>query len=554
MGAEPRGDWREGLPAGARALGGAPLPVRVGAVRHDSRLVERDDLFVCLRGERADGHEHAAQVARAGAAAIVAEAGRGEALRALGVPVVEVPAGRPALAAIAAAHEGHPARSLTVVGVTGTDGKSTTAFLLLAALEGAGISAGLLSTVESRVAGRRIPPASRLTTPEAPEVQRLLAEMVEAGCTHAVVEATSHGLVQHRLDGVGFDVAVITTLGVDHLDFHGTREAYHAAKARLFEALPRGRDARGGRRSSRSGSPLESSGTLVESSGTPGEGCAVLNADEPEAAAYLVSRTRARTLRYALEGGRGASAADVRAEAIEAGARGSRFRLALPGAAIDAPTSVTVPLPGRVNVANALAALAAVHALGLDVERAAAGLAACPGVPGRMERVAEAPVEVVVDYAHTEAALRQLLGTLRAGTAGRLLVVFGCAGERGRERRAGMGRAAAELADYAVLTEEDPRSEEPGAILEEIAAAMRAAGGVEGERFERVPDRRAAIARALDLARPGDVIVLAGKGHEGSIERADGAHPWDERAVARELVAQRLGATGAPAGGSRAAG
>jgi UDP-N-acetylmuramoyl-L-alanyl-D-glutamate--2,6-diaminopimelate ligase len=355
-----------------------------------------------------------------------------------------------------------------------------------------------------------------------------------------VVEATSHGLVQHRLDGVGFEVGVVTTLGVDHLDFHGTREAYHAAKALLFEALPRTRGDRDGRRSSRSGSPLESGGTL-------GEGWAVLNADEPEAAAYLAGRTRARTLRYALEGGAGFPSADVRAEAIEAGALGSAFRLVLAEGAggtapRPAPISASVPLPGRVNVANALAALAAAHALGVDIERAAAGLAACPGVPGRMERVAEAPVEVVVDYAHTEAALRQLLGTLREGAAGRLLLVFGCAGERGRERRAGMGRAAAELADYAVLTEEDPRSEEPGAILEEIAAAMRDAGAVEGERFERVPDRRAAIARALELARAGDIVVLAGKGHESTIERADGAHPWDERAVARELVAERLGA------------
>jgi UDP-N-acetylmuramoyl-L-alanyl-D-glutamate--2,6-diaminopimelate ligase len=526
MGAEPRGDWREGLPQGRRALGGASLPSRVGAVRHDSRQVEHGDLFVCLRGERADGHEHAARAVEAGAVAIVAEAGRGEALATLGVPVVEVPEGRPALAAIAAAHEGYPARSLSVVGVTGTDGKSTTAFLLLAALEGAGASAGLLSTVESRVAGRRIPPASRLTTPEAPEVQRLLAEMVGAGCTHAIVEATSHGLVQHRLDGVEFNVGVVTTLGVDHLDFHGTREAYHAAKARLFEALP-------------------------------AEGCAVLNADEPEAAAYLAGRTRARVLRYALDGGP-APAADARAEAIEAGARGTRFRLSLRAAAPDAAIDASVPLPGRVNVANALAALTAAHALGLDVERAAAGLAACPGVPGRMERVAEAPVEVIVDYAHTEAALRQLLGTLRAGAAGtagggRLLVVFGCAGERGRERRAGMGRAAAELADYAVLTEEDPRSEEPGAILEEIAEAMRAAGAVEGERFERVPDRRAAVARALELARAGDIVVLAGKGHESTIERADGAHPWDEAAVARELIAERLGGSTAAGSTDRAA-
>ena len=503
-----RGDWRAGLPAEARLLGGPGLPPRVGAVRHDSRQVGPGDLFVCLRGQRSDGHDHAAQAVRSGAAAIVAESGRGGALLATGAAVVEVPDGRSALASIAAAHEGHPASRLTVVGVTGTDGKSTTAFFSLAAVEGAGLSGGLLSTIESRVAGEARPPLSRLTTPEAPDVQRLLAEMVEAGCTHAVIEASSHGLAQHRLDGAGFDVGVITTLGVDHLDFHGTREAYHAAKARLFAALPRA-------------------------------GSAVLNADEPEAAAYLAASTAARPVRYALEGGPGARGASVRAEAVERGRRGTRFRLAPGGGA--APVEARAPLPGRANLQNAVAALAVAHALELDPARAAAGLAAAPGVPGRMELVADSPVEVIVDYAHTGAALRLLLATLRHGAAGRLIVVFGCAGERAPERRAAMGRAAAELADYAVLTEEDPRSEDPAAILEAIASAMRGAGGVEGASFERVPDRREAIGRALDLARPGDVVVLAGKGHERTIERADGAHPWDERAEAAELLAGRGG-------------
>ena len=511
MAPESRGDWREGLPPEARLLAGSELPPRVGAVRHDSRLVEPGDLFVCLSGRRSDGHDHATQSARAGAAAIVAESGRGEPLRSTGVPLVEVPDGRAALASVAAAHEGHPARRLTVVGVTGTDGKSTTAFFSLAALEGAGLSGGLLSTVESRVAGDVRLPLSRLTTPEAPDVQRLLAEMVDAGCTHAVIEASSHGLVQHRLDGAGFDVGVATTLGADHLDFHGTREAYHAAKARLFEMLPP-------------------------------DGRAVLNADEPDAADYLARSTRARALRYALEGGEGIPGASVRAESVEWRRRDSRFLLALgPHGSRTAAIEAHAPLPGRANLANAVAALAVAYALDLDPVRAAAGLAASPGVPGRMELIADSPVEVVVDYAHTEAALRQLLKTLRARVPGRLIVVFGCAGERGTERRAGMGGAAAELSDYAVLTEEDPRSEEPDAILEALASAMRDAGGVEGRSFERVPDRREAIGRALDLARAGDAVVLAGKGHERSIERADGAHPWDERAVAGELVAARFG-------------
>ena len=320
MAPESRGEWRDGLPAEARRLDGPELPARVGAVRYDSRRVEPGDLFVCLRGQHADGHDHAPQAARAGAAAIVAERGRGAALLPSGVPVVEVPDPRSALASVAAAHEGYPASRLTVVGVTGTDGKSTTAFLALAAIEGSGLVAGLLSTVESRVAGGARPPLSRLTTPEAPDVQRLLAEMVDAGCTHAVLEASSHGLAQHRLDGTRPRVGAITTLGLDHLDFHGSQEAYHAAKARLFEALP-------------------------------ADGRAVLNADEPEAAAYLAARTRARVLRYAVEGGAGAREASVRAEAVERGRGGSRFRLALQGPGPGAATlEARAPLPRHANL------------------------------------------------------------------------------------------------------------------------------------------------------------------------------------------------------------
>ncbi|MSQ35557.1 MAG: UDP-N-acetylmuramoyl-L-alanyl-D-glutamate--2,6-diaminopimelate ligase [Dehalococcoidia bacterium] len=502
-----RGDWRTGLDPAQR---NAALPP-VRAVRFDSRAVGPGDLFVCVRGERADGHAFAAQAVAAGAVALVAERGRAPELETLGVPVLRVADARRALSAIAAAHEGAPAERLTVIGVTGTDGKSTTAFLVLAALEACGLRAGLLSTIESRVAGRRVPNPTRLTTQEAPLVQARLADFVDAGCTHAVVEATSHGLALHRLDDCAFDVAVLTNLGSDHLDFHGSQEAYRAAKARLFALLDAPTTKRGPRR-------------------------AVLNADDP-AWRDFAAATRAPAFTYALD----ATDADLRIDAIEARADGSRFTAHAGGLHLAAAVS----LPGRFNVANAAAALAVCAALGLDLEAATAGIAACAGVPGRMERIGGAPFEVVVDYAHTPDALAQVLGMLRALVPGRLIVVVGCAGERARERRSGIGRVAAQLADIALLTDEDPRSEPPDAILGEIAAAMDAAGARAGVDYELVRPRGAAIARALALATPGDLVLIAGKGHETSIEWADHAEPWDDRGVARDAIATRFGARAA---------
>ena len=504
-----RGDWREGLPADADRAG---LPAEVGAVRHDSRAVQPGDLFICISGEHADGHDFAPAAVQAGAVALVVQAGsgptaRGPALSSLGVPLVEVPDSRRALSAIAAAHEDHPARKLTVIGITGTDGKSTTAVLALSALESCGLRAGLLATVGARIAGRELPNPTRLTTQEAPVVQRLLAEMVDAGCTHAVVEATSHGLAQRRLDDCEFDVAVLTNLTPDHLDYHGSFEAYRDAKLRLFAMLD---------------GPTEKRTRRV----------AVLNADDPHWRRFARA-TRARTVTYALDN----PDADVRAEEIMLWPDGATFVLSADEETLEA----SVRLPGRFNVVNATAAITTVTALGLDAGAAAAGVAACTGVPGRMERIEGAPFVVVVDYAHTPDAMRQALEALRNGVEGRLIVVFGCAGERSRDRRTGLAAAVAQLADYAVLTEEDPRSEPPEAIIDEIATAMIAAGAAEHERFERVADRRAAIARALELATPGDLVLLAGKGHESTIERADGPAPWDERAVARELITARFG-------------
>lgn len=500
-----RGDWREGLPHEARAAV-AHLDT-VGAIRFDSRAVERGDVFVCIRGERSDGHDFAAAAVQAGAVALVAESGRADGLGALGVPVVGVPDTRRALSSIAAAHEGWPGERLTVIGITGTDGKSTTAFLTVAGLERCGVKVGLLSTIESRIAGEVIPNPTRLTTQEAPFVQSLLARMVDSGCTYAVVEATSHGLALHRLDDCGFDIAVFTNLSKDHLDFHGSMEEYRAAKTRLFAMLDRPTSKRVRR-------------------------AAIVNADDPQWRQFARA-TRARTITYGLD-----SDADVLASDVMLWPDGATFALAT-GEDRDDILEASVRLPGRFNVSNAAAAVTVAAALGLDPMAAAAGVAACPGVPGRMERIEGGPFEVVVDYAHTPEALEKVLTMLRPLVSGRMLVVFGCAGERATDRRSGLGRVAAQYADFAVLTDEDPRSEPPEAIVAEIADAMLAAGAVEGERFERVRPRRAAIARAFELANPGDLVLIAGKGHESTIEWADSAEPWDDRVVAREELSGR---------------
>ncbi len=503
-----RGDWRRGLPAAVTAEARDALPP-VRAIQFDSRQVEAGDLFVCIPGGRADGHAFAGGAVERGAVALVCLAGREAEVGGLGVPVVGVANPRATLAQVSAAHEDYPGKKLTVIGVTGTDGKSTTCFFVLAALEGARLKAGLLTTIECRIGGTTIPNPTRLTSQEAPFIQRLLAEMVDAGCTHAVVEATSIGLELHRLDACEFRAAIFTNLTPDHLDYHGTLDAYRKAKGRLFEMLPAASHGR---------SP----------------GVAVINSDD-KAGRYMASRTKARVITYSLHD----QEADVVTEDVMLWDDGSTF--ALTADEEDESVECSVRLPGDFNVANAVAAITCATALGLDVGAVAMGVAACAGVPGRMERITGAPFPVVVDYAHTGEALRKAAGTLRDVTHGRLIAVFGCAGERGKERRTGMGAAAATTVDLAILTDEDPRSEVPEAIIDDIAQAMLAAGAVEGEGFERIPDRRAAIARAFEVAQPGDLVLIAGKGHETTIEYASGAVPFDDRVVSREEIARLFG-------------
>ncbi len=482
---------------------------RVSAIEHDSRRAGPGSLFVAIPGFTVDGHSYLKEVAGAGATALLVQRDHADAWRALAdsPAVVAVDDTRVALSQAAAWFYDHPARELVTIGITGTDGKTTTSHLLTSVLEAADAKVGRLGTVDTYLPGETGYVGGRMTTPEAPEVQQLLRRMVDAGCEFAVVESTSHGLALHRLDDVEYDIAVFTNITGDHLDFHKTFEAYREAKGLLFEALD----------------------TSVDK-GVPK--MAVLNADDPSANAML-ARTRAEPIRYGLE----AREAEVLGRNLVLRSDGTDFRLVTSRGMAE----TTIALPAVFNVANALAAAGAGIASGMDVQTIARGLSECPGVAGRMERiVAGQPFDVIVDYAHTGDAVRKVLAVLRDVCKGKLIIVVGAAGERDPGRRFGVGRAAAAGADLAIFTSEDPRSEDPAAIVREIGQHAEGAGRVRGEDFFEIEDRREAIANALKRAKAGDVVVICGKGHEKSIVYGHDARPWDDREVTREELA-RLG-------------
>lgn len=482
----------------------------IHGIAYDSRRVRPGTLFVAIPGFHVDGHDFVGQAVAAGAAAVAARSDRASQFSDLRVPLLTVDDTRTALSALAAEYYSHPGRSMRVIGVTGTDGKTTTTYLTSALLDSAGHVTGLMGTVQYKVGREWRENDSRQTTPEALEVQELLAEMRDAGVSHAVIESSSHGLELHKLDDCAYDVAVVTNVGEDHLELHGTPEAYLAAKGRLFAFLDRRRD---------------KSGTAF----------GVVNADDAHSAEHMRSRTRAPVLSYGID-----APADLHAEQLSLDASGASFLLTAPAG----QRHVRIGLPGRFNVSNALAAAAVALGEGVNLERIADGLASARGVPGRMERIEQGqPFSVVVDYAHTGPAFEKVLRSLRPLTSGRLIAVFGCAGGRSPERRPGMGGVAARLADFSVLTNEDPHEEDPRSILDEIAAAMRAGGRREGEDFLVIEDRREAIGAAFARAQPGDLVLLAGKGHEQSIIVGRTKTPWDERDVARERLAD-LGYSG----------
>lgn len=474
---------------------GAPPAGWVTAVCQDSRQVRPGAAFVAVPGGRMDGHAFLRHARANGARLLVVQDDHRptwEELRYADTALVSVPDTRSALGRLAAAFHGYPARDLTVVGVTGTDGKTTTCFLTAAVLAAGGLATAALSTVGTVIDGTLVPNQRHLTTPPVVEVQRFLADARAAGAAAAVVEASSHGLDQGRLAQADVDVAVLTNLTGDHLDYHGSREAYLLAKAKLFEAAGK---------------------------------AAVLDAGDPAAGA-LAARTSARCVFYRTAPG----GADIAADRIVHDGWRTSFRLLARGQRVP----VTLSLPGRFNVHNALAAAGAGVALGLDLDQVRQGLESVRQVPGRMERVEGGSGAVlVVDYAHTAYELSQALTCLRGTCRGRLIAVFGCAGDRDPNRQAGMGRAAARLADHTVVTSDNTWTEPPEEIIAAVVAGLAAAGG----RYQVRADRREAIRLALSLAGPDDTVLVAGMGHEQTMIVAGRPQPWDDRAVIRELAA-----------------
>ncbi|MBI1733750.1 MAG: UDP-N-acetylmuramoyl-L-alanyl-D-glutamate--2,6-diaminopimelate ligase [Candidatus Rokubacteria bacterium] len=471
-------------------------PAAVGGITADSRKVAPGQCFVAVPGFKQDARRFVPDAARRGATLVVTE---GEALD-VAVCQVLVPSTRVALARLADAYYGRPSRALTVVGITGTNGKTTTSYLAEALLRAKGLVTGVIGTIQYVVAGEARPAGQ--TTPEALELQGMLAEMRDHGAGGVAMEVSSHALALSRADGIEFDVAVFTNLTQDHLDFHGTFDEYRRAKRRLFELLAR--------------SPKPSR-------------TAVVNADDPAGAAMVEGLT-VDVLTFGLS-----RAARVRAVEHSSTLDGIRMRVATPAGEI----AIVSPLIGEHNVMNLLGAAGIGLALGLDGRRIAEALGAVATVPGRFEQVrAGQPFLVVVDYAHTPDALERVLTTARKITSGRLGVVFGCGGDRDRTKRPIMGEIAARVADMVWVTSDNPRSERPQAIIDEIVAGARRAGAAPGA-CATLPERRAAIRAALGWARAGDTIVIAGKGHETyQIVGAD-VRPFDDRDVARHVLQEQ---------------
>ncbi len=483
--------------AGVRAIPPLPNPatlarVQISGVRSDSRAVRPGDLFVAWRGEAHDAHDHLGAATAAGAAAALVERRTGPAE----LPRVQVDNARLAAAAAADFVAGSPSRALRLVGITGTNGKTTTALLLRGLLAGDGPAAalGTLGVVDTE--GEVRPGTASLTTPGAAEISDRLAALVDQGVESAVLESSSHALDQLRLDGLRFDVMAFTNLTRDHLDYHGSTERYLAAKSHLL------------------------------SLGKPGA-VAVINADDP---AWTALRPPGSVLSYGLAEGAAVTAAEV-----ELTRRDSRFVLVADGQRVP----VRFPLPGSFNIANALCAAACALALGQDVESVAKGLANARPVPGRLERLVRHPFDVLVDFAHTPDALDQVLQTLRPLVPGRLIVVFGAGGDRDSTKRPRMGEAVARHADLAVVTSDNPRTEDPSAIVAQVAAGIT---GMEAATRRAVKveivDRAEAIVWALDHARPGDLVLLAGKGHEECQIVGAERRPFSERAIVQSHLAE----------------
>lgn len=469
----------------------------VSGVQYFADWLQPGDLFAALTGSSRDGHDYAAAAVANGVVALLVERHLP-----LDVPQIVVANTREALAPLSAAFLGHPSREMQVFGITGTDGKTTTSYILRHILREAGdLETGLIGTVGIETGGGVGKSLGHQTTPESSLVHGYLREMAERGVTHPILEATSHGLAMHRLDHVEFRFAGVTNMTSEHLEYHKTIENYWRAK-----------------------------GILVERVASAG-GVVVLNADDPGAMSALDLAHGAKVILTSSSG----RDADLRATDCEIRPDGTAFTLHHG----ERRWRVEMPLIGAFNIDNALIAIGLAQAAGVDIDAIVEALRTTGGVPGRMQVVSEGqPFTVVVDFAHTPDSLRKILGFMRTMTAGRLIVVSGSAGERDTTKRPLQGRACTDLADLSIFTNEDPRHEVPMDILRDIAAG---AEGEEGVVYLLIEDRREAIAAAFDRAEPGDLVVLAGKGHEDSIVIGDTAVPWNEEAVARELLRERFG-------------
>jgi UDP-N-acetylmuramoyl-L-alanyl-D-glutamate--2,6-diaminopimelate ligase len=492
-----------------KVLAGDANDTRINGIAIDSRHVQTGNLFVAMKGEAADGHDFIPDAIQRGAAAVVGD----KIINNLYVPYIQVENSRQALSWLAAAFHGYPSRKLTVIGITGTDGKTTTCNLLYQILLAAGLKAGLISTVNAVIGDEVFDTGFHVTTPDAPDVQRYLARMVTAGLTHVVLETTSHGWAQHRVDACEFDIGVVTNITHEHLDQHGSFENYRAAKIRLFQALEK---------------------TLPKPQGNPR--LSVLNRDD--ASYEILARIAPKAqVSYGLT-----TFADIRAASIKYTPQGIHFDAIGP----DFRIRITSLLVGEFNVSNCLAALAAaVCGLGITPEIAASGIAALSGVPGRMERIdLGQPFSAFVDFAHTPNALRVAIETVRRMTEKQVIVIFGSAGLRDREKRRMMAEVAVKLADISILTAEDPRTESLDGILEEMAFGARLRGGKEKENFWRIPDRGEAIRFGVHMARKGDIILACGKGHEQSMCFGTTEYAWDDRFAMRSALSELMGISG----------
>jgi len=504
--------------------------ISINGMSIDSRVVKPGHLFIAMTGGTLDGHNYIQKAIDNGAVAIVGE----KDVIGLSVPYIRLENTRQALTWMAGAFHNWPGRKLTVIGVTGTDGKTTTTNLLYKILITAGIKAGMISTVNAVIGDEVLDTGFHVTTPDAHDVQRYLAKMVDAGLTHVVLETTSHGWSQHRVDACEFDIGVVTNITHEHMNEHGSYENYRAAKARLFSSLEI---------------------TLEKPQGNPR--LSVINFDDKKSFDYLNDFIKVNKLNYGLGEG-----ADIRAVDISYSPSGIHFTAKRK----DFQVEVTSRLVGGFNISNCLAALtAAVYGLGIKPEVAAQGIASLEGIPGRMERIDMGQnFTAIVDFAHTPNALKSALEAARDSLLSpgeglgmredpRIICVFGSAGLRDKEKRRMMAETAAELADLTVLTAEDPRTESLEGILEEMAAGARrrpagsvegSRGGTEGETFWRIPDRGEAIRFALRLARPGDIVMACGKGHEQSMCFGQTEYLWDDRIAMRAALAEYLGVDG----------